>query len=62
MTDHLAITGTDGACQCCGTREGVRHTDADLGFVCTECFTQLVQVEIGLRQLTACEPWEEDEA
>ena len=51
MIDHLAITGADGVCQCCGTREGVRHTDADLGLVCTECFTRLVQVEIGLRQL-----------
>jgi hypothetical protein len=53
MSNYLALTGTDGACQCCGSRDGVRHVDPDLGFVCTECFTRLVQVEIGLRQLAA---------
>jgi hypothetical protein len=60
MTDHLTIAGTDGACQCCGTREGVRHTDADLGFVCTDCFTCLIQVEIGLRQLAVLQTGEDE--
>ena len=60
MIDYLAITGTDGARQCCGTCEAVRHLDVDLGFVCTDCFTHLVQVEIGLRQLAVLHTEEEE--
>lgn len=48
MSDELPIPGTDGKCACCGSPDA-RHSDPDLGFVCSSCLGELISAGVTLR-------------